>query len=313
MIRRHRLRFGIRSHLLRIVALPLLLTACSLARSAPAPGVPEPFAPGLVPSAEIVAFSGFSPRGTEFYYSEFQPGRVHSVLMLSRHTPEGWSRPEVLPFSGGGSDQEPFMSPDGRFLYFTSTRQNVDRRKLNLDIWRVERQPSGQWGEPRRLVEISTETFEASPVVTRSGTLYFTSGRPGGFGGMDVYRSRSVAGRHTEVENLGPTINTAGDESSVYVTPDERLMLLAVARRRRGGGARHDLYVSVRRRGAWTEPRPLEGPINTEADELSPRLSPDGKYLYFSRDFVRRLMDHPEARMGVYRVPARPVLRRALR
>jgi Tol biopolymer transport system component len=129
----------------------------------------------------------------------------------------------------------------------------------------------------------STQADDYYPTVSRSGTLYFSSNRPGGLGQNDIYRSRRINGRWTAPENLGATVNTAGREYDPFIAPDESYLIFASERP--GGLGAADLYLSVRRGdGTWCVPVNLGPDVNSSAAEYTPMLSPDGRYLFFTGD-----------------------------
>jgi len=82
-------------------------------------------------------------------------------------------------------------------------------------------------------------------------------------------------------ENLGPPINTAAGDDLPFIAPDESYLIFASDRP--GGLGYRDLYVSFRVDDAWSEPVNLGAPINSEAWDIYPSLSPDGRYLFFTR------------------------------
>lgn len=111
--------------------------------------------------------------------------------------------------------------------------------------------------------------------------MYFGSGRPGGHGKTDLYRARLKDGKFAEPENLGPSINSSADEYEGCIAADESFLVFMAAGRldSLGGG---DLYVSYQKDGKWTAAKNLGPKINGPGLEISPYLSPDGKYFFFS-------------------------------
>jgi hypothetical protein len=102
-----------------------------------------------------------------------------------------------------------------------------------------------------------------------------------GLRGVDLYRSRLVNGRYQEPENLGDAINTQFDEFEPYIAPDESFLIFMAGGRPDGLGG-FDLFISYNRNGKWTKARNLGAPINSVADELSPKITPDGKYFFWA-------------------------------
>jgi Tol biopolymer transport system component len=243
---------------------------------------PKIFAPGVVSTKADELNSIFSPDGNEFIFAVKTPDRGRHTLVTMVRDGENWSPPRVLPFSGRFSDADPCFSADGTRLFFISTRpREAGGQENDWDIWVVDRSSKG-WGEPAHLgAEINSEEIDVYPTVTRDGTLYFSSARPGGLGRTDIYRARFADGRFTHAENLGPPVNTENGEGDIYVAPDESYIVFSSGRP--GGYGRGDLYVSFRAGGeAWTEPANLGETVNSAGTEYCPVVSPDGRYLFFT-------------------------------
>jgi Tol biopolymer transport system component len=218
--------------------------------------------------------------------------------VLSRFENGLWSEPQVAPFSGQYSDADPFITADGKRMFFISRRPvnpNVSPNAAGkLDIWVMDKTGSGDWSEPKDLgVPVNSEGSEFFPTLTKDGTLYFGSGRKGGKGGIDLYRSRFVNGKYQEPENLGDAINTTFDEFEPFIAPDESFLIFMAAGRPDGRGG-FDLYISYNRNGKWTQAQNLGAPINSQADELSPKITRDGKYFFWTS--TRSAIDKPKTR-----------------
>lgn len=264
-----------------------LLAALVLLAGDPSPAAPE--SPGATILAEGVLSTplhewapALSPDGREIWLAIADPNFISATrawtLVRSRRVDGAWQRPEVAPFSGVHADGYPSFSPDGRRLYFASSRPVDGRRRRDFDLWYVERAGDG-WSEPRRLGEpINTEANEMSPSVTADGILYFSSDRPGGLGGMDLYRARLSGG---EAESLGLAVNTPADERDVHVRVDGGLLLF-VSRGHAGGVGGDDVLFSIPEGGGWSAPRNPGPRVNSPAAEMSPSLSPDGRELLFA-------------------------------
>jgi hypothetical protein len=137
---------------------------------------------------------------------------------------------------------------------------------------------------------ISTAADEWYPAFGVDGSLYFASTRPGGLsrglpgmGTSDIYRARRRAdGGFDAPVNLGPPINSEYGSGDMTLAPDESYLVMSV--RRPDGLGRGDLHVSFRRSdGTWGELINLGDRLNTEHHEWCPMVTPDGKYLFFSR------------------------------
>ena len=109
------------------------------------------------------------------------------------------------------------------------------------------------------------------------------SNRDGGYGRWDIYRANYKKGVYTNVENIGPVVNSEYSEADPAIAPDESYLLFCS--HRPGGFGESDLYISFRKTdGSWTSPQNMGPKINTPADEEKPYVTPDGKYLFFSND-----------------------------
>ncbi|MDP9120009.1 MAG: hypothetical protein M3O15_01355, partial [Acidobacteriota bacterium] len=168
------------------------------------------------------------------------------------------------------------------------------------NIWFLERTGSGTWSEPRDPgppINGSGESHFAS--ASRDGTLYFTSNRAGRIGGVDVFSSRLVGGRYTAPLNLGPAVNAPGWVNlEAYIFPDGKELVVAAFGHPEGYGD-CDLFVSYLQNGAWSPLQNLGPKINSAARDYSPRLTPDGRYLFFASE--RGLPDRQRTRSLTYR------------
>jgi hypothetical protein len=250
----------------------------------------EIFAPGIVSTEHSEFCSVFSPDGDEFYWS--LTGAPFPVIVTMRQINGRWTKPEIVPFSGKYLDYDMAFTPDGKQLFFCSRRpiDGIDPPNDNTDIWYVNRDDTG-WSEPRHLEgAVNSNAQEYYPIFAQNGTLYFSSTRPSGHGGADIYRARFENGAYLEPENLGPPINTENFEGDLFIAADESYIIVTCYGRSDSIGS-GDLYISFRKEdGSWSPMKNMGSPVNSEANEHCPILSPDGKYLFFSSGRSR----HPE-------------------
>jgi Tol biopolymer transport system component len=250
--------------------------------------MPQPviFGPGTISTADDESHPTFSPDGRTLYFLKNAPRFDHWTLVSTQYDDGAWQKPEVVPFSGRYADADLFIARGGEDFYFISTRppQPDGEALAHTDVWKVRRE-GNDWSEPERIEELSSDGNEWYPTMTDSGVLYFGSerrkdnrGRPGT---SDLWRSRLVEGRFTRPQNLGPAINTAGNDIEPYISPDETFMIFASSGRPDSLGV-YDLYVTYYCDGHWTDPQNLGEPINSSAWDFSPRISPDGRYLFFT-------------------------------
>lgn len=197
-------------------------------------------------------------------------------ILMSHCGPRGWTESRPAPFAAPGLEADPFFTPDGRWLYFISTRATGSFSSRDLDIWRIRRDEAGKWGTPERLPEpVNSPGAEWFPRPAPDGWLYFGSDRPGGEGKTDIWRARMDAGGQWHVENPGPSINTPGDEYEALASPDgKRLIIEADA----------GYFESDRLGEGWTPRRRLGPQINGNGTEIGALFSPSGRSLLFARD-----------------------------
>jgi hypothetical protein len=233
-------------------------------------------------STSLDEFGGaITPDGLTLYFDVTVPAHYLYVMCESHLVNGRWSKPSVLPFSGRYRDSDPVLTPDGKTLLFASDRpvNGVDTRRFL--IWAADRQGKG-WSEPRLLQgAVNAAGSQVFASMAANGNLYFTSSRKSGL--YDIYVSRRADGKYGEAEEL-TALNGPGISSlEALVAPDESYILIG-SFGRPGGLGNSDLFISFNRGGAWTRPVGLGPVINTKAREYSPRLSPDGKWLYFSSE-----------------------------
>lgn len=187
-----------------------------------------------------------------------------------------WTEAQIAPFSGKFHDDQPFFSTDGRQLVFASKRPKAPAEEPNLGIWRMNRSEKG-WTEPQLIVGFWT------PSLTRNGTMYFLDIKMGYKQNCGIFRSEYVDGKYNSPEFLPQCINQEdAADWCPFIAPDESYLIFSSDRA--GGYGSGDLYISFRdENGGWQEPINLGAPINTERQERFPGVSPDGKYLFFTR------------------------------
>jgi DNA-binding beta-propeller fold protein YncE len=189
-----------------------------------------------------------------------------------------WSRPEPASFSRRYSDDDPFVSPDGRWVYFVSERPADETDDTpDADIWRYSLVEEGRLER----LPVNSDAAEYSPVVTSSGALYFASARDGGPGRGDLYRAAPVGDGFAAATPLGPAINSPAGEWNLWVSGDESEMLFEASSRPTNVSSSGDLYYSWRTPAGWTAAVPVTS-LNSGGSDLMPRLHPDGDTLYYT-------------------------------
>ncbi len=221
-------------------------------------------APGVVTTAVTTRDAAFRPDGRELCFTMAAPGYAQAVICVSRRDGDRWTEPEAAPFSGDARwvDLEPAFAPDGRSLYFTSTRNAAGDGADDADLWRVARRSDG-WGEPEPVgAPVNSGLQEYYPSLTAGGTLYFT--RADSSGRINsIWRSRPDGhGGFVTPERLPAQVNCGTTRFNAWVAPDESRLVLSVV----GLPGNHGLadYWQVRRRAddTWAEPENLGARVN---------------------------------------------------
>lgn len=275
----------------------LVLAAVVAALAGPGQDAPAIFAPGVISDANEQWRITFTPDGRTAFFAEsekFFPFTRAATIYVTELRGVAWTAPEVAPFSGVYSDIDPFVTPDGRRVYFSSIRPVDGITRGDIDIWMVERAGDG-WSEAVRLgPEVNSAADELYASASADGTLYFASGPavPSAGQHFDIYRTRPAAdGGFAPREALGPAVNTQPSprdtgpqdawEFNPEISADGTLLLFTSLRP--GGHGLGDLYASRLTHGQWTPAVNLGSAVNTAADEYHPTLSRDGQTLLFVR------------------------------
>ena len=289
--------------LIAVLALEILIattgtqgsTAASTYQSTQPIRTPVIFGEGVISTGDFESHPAFTPDGRTLYFLKSTPTFSFWTIVVSRFVDGRWTTPEVAPFSGRYSDADPFITADGKKLYFISNRPAPGKTTRDLDIWVMDKTENG-WSEPRNLGKpVNSDANEWYPTLASDGSLYFGSGRAGGRGATDIYRSQFTGGVYGEPENLGNAINTEFDEYEPLIAPDQSYLIFMAAGRPDGNSQSGDLFLSYRKNGTWTKAINMGNEINSPRNEYSPTLSPDGKYFFFASARGRR---PPEKQMN---------------
>jgi hypothetical protein len=155
-------------------------------------------------------------------------------------------------------------------------------RSKNYDIYVSKKLEKG-WSKPKSMGRnISSYYGEYSMYITEDEqTIYFSSDRPGGYGGLDIYKSElGKNGIWGKAINLGPTINTKENEDAPFLSQDGTKLYFSSEGHETMGY--YDIFVSKLEDGQWQTPQNMGYPINSAAQDSYFTLSIDGKKAYFS-------------------------------
>jgi len=149
----------------------------------------------------------------------------NDLYLSQKNVADKWEKPQ--PMEGGFNtdfdEGAASFTGDGKTVYFTRCPYSEDQ-SLGAQIF-VSNRSGGQWTEPKQVVLFKDSSITvAHPAINATGdTLYFVSDKKGGYGGKDIWMSVNERGIWKTPKNLGPTINTAGDEMFPFAHPDGSL------------------------------------------------------------------------------------------
>ncbi len=201
-------------------------------------------------------------------------------IFISRKVDGKWSKAENI---GEGVNTLYFesnlaLSADGKQLY-------IYRDENQGDIYMSNMKSDGTWSTPEPISDMINSSYSENSIsISPDGDiLYFASDRPGGYGGIDIYKcEKDRKGNWTRVSNLGETINTPYDEDGPFIDYDGKTLYFSSRGRKGMGGydifkAEYDIETD-----SWSEPVNLGYPINTPDDDIYFVSTKDGKRGYYA-------------------------------
>lgn len=177
------------------------------------------------------------------------------------------------------------FSQDGTKIYFTRNQvvdtEHSSAKATGLEIVYANSEDGDRWGDLQLLPFNSPKYSIAHPSLSPNGNmLFFSSDMPGGYGGKDIWVTTYTFDHWSDPVNLGPLVNTEGDEMFPYYHASGRLYFSSDAQIGLGG---QDIFVTEpNKAGVWANVRNIGAPINTEYDDYGIIISPDESYGYFT-------------------------------
>jgi flagellar motor protein MotB len=211
----------------------------------------------------------YSRNQEDFYYSTLRAGN--------------WSiaRNAGTPLNTPQNEGAQSISSDGNYMFFTACDRAGGKGKCDIYFSGFD---GAGWSMPVNIgPPVNTSYWESQPSISSNGNmLFFSSNRPGGMGGMDLWYSiRTPGGKWSTPMNPGTVINTAGDEMSPFIHFDGKTLYFSSSGHPGMGG--FDLYLSrMMLDSTFSVPENLGYPINTYNDELGLIIDATGQNAYFS-------------------------------
>jgi outer membrane protein OmpA-like peptidoglycan-associated protein len=226
----------------------------------------------------------FTRRFEELKRGSLTPVSVEK-FMIARKKGDVFDKGEPMPLpfnkSSSGNEGGATISIDNKHLFFTTNKNG------NFDIYTSDEE-KGKWSEPRSIGASVNDPlrWESQPCISPDGKkLFFASFRDSINQTSDLYVSARTTNGWGQPELLDSKINTAGNEKTPYLHPDNITLYFSSDGLPGMGG--YDIFYSRMENGKWTAPKNLGYPINTESDEVGFFVSTDGKNGYFSSNSLK--------------------------
>jgi flagellar motor protein MotB len=210
-------------------------------------------------------------------------GNSQEDFYLSFLADTGWQKAvnAGFPLNTPQNEGAQTLSSNGSYMYFTACDRQGGMGSCDIYYSALN---DGRWTEPSNLKwPVNTTYWESQPSISADGRmLFFSSSRPGGSGGKDIWYSVLNDKNFWKTPvNMGNNINTPGDEMSPFIHFDGKTLYFASDGRVGMGG--FDLYVTrMNIDSTWTEPKNLGYPINSYNDEMGLIIESGGQKAYFS-------------------------------
>lgn len=239
---------------------------------------PLTFMESIVPDSMLIHNGVFSPDLSEFYYSLSDLNYEQFTVKVIRKVGSAWSEPEVAFFNSQHNDHGMAFSPDGQYLYFSSTRPIApikgDSVANTWHIWRSKK-VNESWSDPK-FVDIPNmrDKLVSHPSIANSGKMYFHSSNPD-FTEMTLYSSQEIDGKFQDAEKLTFAWFMSSPKTTVFIAPDESYLLFA--------SVQSQLFMTISYpdgNGNWVHSKKLHPSINANG-QGNPYVTPDGKFLFY--------------------------------
>ena len=180
-----------------------------------------------------------------------------------------WSKPVLADAAGmiNTKANDGVGQFDPKFIHFYFTRCYNDSKKKNgCQIFMASRIGTNNWGEPEKVdLGGDSTSIYGHPSVADGDVIYFSAELPGGAGGKDIWRATKKSGKWAK-ENLGPAINSSGNELFPFIRNDSILYFASDGLPGMGG---MDIFRSVYSKGKWSLAENMRSPINSPADDVA--------------------------------------------
>lgn len=231
----------------------------------------------LIPDGHHIFAIALSPSEDELFLTIYKGNS--GTILHTRKDDSIWSELDTAFFANEKGLETYAISPDGLTLTFVSPNPSEDWPN-NTDIYFCNRTDTGLSKAKPFAGTINSEFREAGHALTLDKTLYFASGRPTNDRKADIYRAKFINGEYTTAEYIS-NLSTPADEDGVWVSPDEEYAIVESWQDEN----KKNFYISFRKKDdTWSELINMGPKVNTPSFEGTPKVSNDGKYLFFWSD-----------------------------
>ncbi len=232
--------------------------------------IPEVFAPGIVSiNGRYEGGITFSYDLDEIYFKAHNKDE-NGVIYFSKLENNNWKPIQKANFTKGKKEQEmhPFITADSKRIYFTTAKSDYTDNK----IWYVDRLDN-TWSKAKKLDSPINDDHVFFPVQANNGDLYYFN-----ISKMKTYYAPNNNGNFPKVQEVDIEFGL-----HAFISPSQDYLLVN-ARNKEDKERQHDIYVYFKNKdGTWTKPINLGDTVNSNFFEAVPSVTPDGKYLFFSR------------------------------
>jgi outer membrane protein OmpA-like peptidoglycan-associated protein len=219
---------------------------------------------------------------------------MYSIRQENGHFKESYPMPN--PFNTNENEGGASLTINNKELFYTVCKyinSQDNKPYYNCDICYTKFEHGG-WKPIEVVYGINQEkSWDSQPSISSNGnTLFFISDREGGYGGYDIYTAtKDEYGMWNEPVNMGPTINTPGNEKSPFIHTDSQTLYFSSSDREdeegnyqkghEGLGGYDIFYCRMDKNEKWEKPINIGYPINSKSDDVGFFVSTDGQWGYF--------------------------------
>ena len=238
------------------------------------------YTPVITADESIMIFTsrreGNVGKNTSSYLDQEEEFPMEDVYQSNKFN-DKWSEPVNLlsPVNTADHDAAIALSPDGNQLFIYKDVQKGD-------IY-LSKRKGLEWSVPVSLgdkINLPKASEQSCSITSDGKILYFSSDRPGGYGGLDIWKSQMIKGQWSDPQNMGPKINSKEDDDSPFIHPDGITLYYSTKGKQSMGG--YDIVRTTLEKGGWSEPENLGYPINSVQNDIYFVLSADNQHGYYA-------------------------------